>query len=119
MNTELASLPGLRAFDLTGRTAVITGGSKGLGAAMAAGLPSAGADVMIVSRHLAEAQDTADTIAQTWSHRALALSVDVTDPAQVEAMIAAGIRDLGKIDILINSAGINVRGPIEDFPVET
>ncbi len=119
MNTELASLPGLRAFDLTGRTAVITGGSKGLGAAMAAGLASAGADVMIVSRNLEEAQDTAGTIAETWKHRALARAVDVTDPAQVEAMIAAAIRDLGKIDILINSAGINVRGPIEDFPVET
>jgi NAD(P)-dependent dehydrogenase (short-subunit alcohol dehydrogenase family) len=119
MNSELASLPGLRAFDLTGRTALITGGSKGLGAAMAAGLASAGADVMIVSRHLDEAQSTATTIAQTWSHRAVAMAVDVTDPAQVEGMIAAGIRNLGKIDILINSAGINVRGPIEEFPVET
>ena len=53
--------------------ALITGGSKGLGAAMAAGLASAGADVMIVSRHLEEAQATAETIAATWRKRALAL----------------------------------------------
>ena len=119
MNSDLASLPGLRAFDLTGRTALITGGSKGLGAAMAAGLASAGAEVMLVSRHLEEGQATAATIAQTWNHRALALASDVTDPAQVETMIATAIRELGKIDILINSAGINVRGPIEEFPVET
>ncbi len=119
MNTDLASLPGLRAFDLSGRTAVITGGSKGLGAAMTAGLASAGADVMLVSRHLEEAQATAATIAETWGHRALAVAADVSDAAQVEAMIAAALRDLGQIDILINSAGINVRAPIEDFPVET
>lgn len=119
MNPDLASLPGLRAFDLTGRTAVITGGSKGLGAAMAAGLASAGADVMIVSRHAHEAQATAETLAQTWAHRAFSFTADVTDPVQVDAMIAAALRDLGKIDILINSAGINVRAPIEEFPIET
>lgn len=119
MNTDLASLPGLRAFDLTGRTALITGGSKGLGAAMAAGLASAGADVMIVSRNLDEAKATAETIAATWKHRATAMAVDVTDPAQVGNMITKTIHELGKIDILVNSAGINVRGPIEDFPVDT
>lgn len=119
MNSDLASLPGLRAFDLTGRTALVTGGSKGLGAAMAAGLASAGADVMLVSRNGDEAQATAQTIAKTWGHRAFAFAADVTEPAQVDAMIAAALRELGKIDILINSAGINVRGPIEDFPVET
>lgn len=119
MNTELASLPGLRAFDLTGRTALITGGSKGLGAAMAAGLASAGAEVMLVSRREDEARATAATIAQTWGRRAVAHGADVTDAAQVEATVAAAIRELGKIDVLINSAGINVRGPIEEFPVET
>lgn len=119
MNSDLASLPGLRAFDLTGRSALITGGSKGLGAAMAAGLASAGADVMIVSRNAAEAQTTASTIAQTWGKRAFAFSADVTEPAQVDAMISAALMELGKIDILINSAGINVRGPIEDFAIET
>lgn len=118
MNSDLASLPGLRSFDLTGRTALITGGSKGLGAAMAAGLASAGADVMLVSRHLEEAQATAATIAQAWGHRAFAFAADVTDPAQVDAMISAALLELGKIDILINSAGINVRAPIEEFPID-
>jgi len=119
MNTELASLPGLRAFDLTGRTALVTGGSKGLGAAMAAGLASAGADVMLVSRHGEEARAAAEIIARTWGRRAFAFAADVTDPRQVDAMISAALLELGAIDILINSAGINVRGPIEEFPVET
>ncbi|MEQ1860383.1 MAG: SDR family NAD(P)-dependent oxidoreductase [Chthoniobacteraceae bacterium] len=119
MNTDLAALPGLRAFDLTGRTALVTGGSKGLGAAMAAGLASAGADVMLVSRNGDETAKTAETIATTWKHRAFACAADVCEPAQVDAMIAAALREMGKIDILINSAGINVRGPIEEFPVET
>ena len=119
MNTDLPALPGLRAFDLTGRKAVITGGSKGLGAAMAAGLASAGADVFLVSRKIEEAQAKAEIIAKTWGHRALAFAADVTDPAQVDGMIAAALRELGQIDILINSAGINVRAPIEEFPIET
>lgn len=119
MPSDLAALPGLRSFDLTGRTAIITGGSKGLGAAMAAGLASAGADVMLVSRHADEGQATAETIAQTWGHRALSFAADVTDPAQIDALFAAALRDFGQIDILINSAGINVRAPIEEFPIET
>ena len=118
MNTELASLPGIRSFDLTGRTALITGGSKGLGAAMAAGLASAGADVALVSRNADEAAATAEVIARTWGHRALSLAADVTEPEEVNAMAAWALRELGQVDILINSAGINIRGPIEDFPVE-
>ncbi|MDP6034726.1 MAG: SDR family NAD(P)-dependent oxidoreductase, partial [Verrucomicrobiota bacterium] len=56
-------LPGIKQFDLTGKAAIITGGSKGLGQAMGAGLASAGADVMLVSRNLDEAQAAADQIA--------------------------------------------------------
>jgi len=58
-------LPGIKLFDLTGRTALITGGSKGLGFAMAAGLASAGADVFLVSRHLDQAQAAAASV--TWA----------------------------------------------------
>lgn len=111
-------LPGIRLFNLTGRTAVITGGSKGLGLAMAAGLASAGADVMLVSRNLEESQAAAAGIAADFGCKAIGHAADVTVPAQVDAMIAAAVHELGKVDILINSAGINIRGPINDLTPE-
>jgi len=62
-------LPGIKLFDLTGRTALITGGSKGLGYAMAAGLASAGAEVMLVSRNAAEADAAANQLARDFGRR--------------------------------------------------
>lgn len=114
MNFSPAPLPGIQQFDLTGRTALITGGSKGLGLAMAAGLASAGADVVLLSRHLDEAQSAAAKIAADHGHRALGLVADVTSTEQVEA----AVREAGKVDILINSAGINIRGSIDQLTPE-
>ena len=114
MNSN-APLPGIKLFNLMGRTALVTGGSKGLGHAMAAGLASAGADVMIVSRGADEARAAAAGIARDFGHRAFAHAADVTVPAQVDAMVAAAVHEMGKVDILLNSAGINIRGPICDL----
>ncbi|EDY18089.1 short-chain dehydrogenase/reductase SDR [Chthoniobacter flavus Ellin428] len=114
MNPSSAPLPGIKQFDLTGRTALITGGSKGLGLAMAAGLASAGADVVLLSRHLDEAQAAAARIAADFGRRATGLVADVTSAEQVEDVV----RDCGVIDILINSAGINIRGPIDQLTPE-
>ena len=111
-------LPGIKQFDLTGRVALITGGSKGLGLAMAEGLASAGADVVLVSRNEAEGRAAAEGIARDHPRRAQAISADVTRPADVEAMVQAALRAFGRIDILINSAGINIRGPIESLTPE-
>jgi NAD(P)-dependent dehydrogenase (short-subunit alcohol dehydrogenase family) len=113
--TPTAPLPGIKLFDLSQRVAVITGGSKGLGRAMAAGLASAGADVALVSRNGAEAEAAAAGIARDHGRRAIGLACDVTQPDQVEAMVSAAERALGRIDILINSAGINIRGPITEL----
>jgi NAD(P)-dependent dehydrogenase (short-subunit alcohol dehydrogenase family) len=117
MNSD-APLPGIKLFSLHGRSALISGGSKGLGYAMAAGLASAGADVMLVSRHLDEAQAAAAAVARDFGRRAFAHAADVTSPDDVDAMIEAAERQLGKIDILINSAGINIRGPIGELTLE-
>ena len=111
-------LPGIKLFDLTGRTALITGGSKGLGFAMAAGLASAGADVMLVSRQAAEAQAAAAGIARDFGRKAVGHACDVTVPEQVDAMLAAANAQLGRVDILINSAGINIRGAITELSPE-
>ena len=111
-------LPGIKLFDLTARSAIVTGGSKGLGQAMAAGLASAGADVLITSRNAEEATAAAEQIAADHGHRAIAMAADVTQPADVEAMAARAMEEFGRIDILINNAGVNIRGSIEELTFE-
>ena len=97
---------------------MITGGSKGLGAAMAAGLASAGADVVLVSRHLSEAEQVAAEIARDYGRRAIGVAADVSQAADVEALFQAAVQQFGKVDILINNAGINIRGPIDELTYE-
>jgi gluconate 5-dehydrogenase len=111
-------LPGIKQFDLTGKAAIITGGSKGLGEAMAAGLSSAGADVLITSRHEEEAATTAKHIAEDFGHKAIGIKADVTVPDEVDAMVNRAITEFGKIDILINNAGVNIRGAIDELSYE-
>ena len=111
-------LPGIKLFDLTGRAAIITGGSKGLGSAMAEGLASAGANVLLTSRHAEEAAETAAQIEAYYGTRAIGIAADVTDPEQVAAMTERAISEFGRIDILINNAGINIRGPIDELSLE-
>ena len=111
-------LPGIQQFQLGGRSAIITGGSRGLGEAIAAGLASAGAEVMLVSRKAEEAVRTASRIAKNHGTRALGFQADITSLPQVQSMAETALREFGKIDILINCAGINIRGPIEDLSLD-
>ena len=82
---------------------------------MAAGLASAGAQVMLVSRQGDAAQAAAEAIAQHYGTTALGFAADVTNPQAVEAAVAAALAEWNKVDILINSAGINIRGPIDEL----
>lgn len=109
------SLPGIKQFDLIGRVAIITGGSKGLGLAMAAGLASAGARLMLVNRNADEGKQAADELSRDFGVETVSFPADVTDPAQAEAMVRAALDAFGQIDILINSAGINIRGAIDEL----
>ena len=111
-------LPGIKQFDLTGRAAIVTGGSKGLGQAMSAGLASAGADVLLVSRNLGEAEAAASGIAADHGHRAVGFEADVTKETEVDAMIAKALDEFNRIDILINNAGVNIRGAIDEVSYE-
>jgi NAD(P)-dependent dehydrogenase (short-subunit alcohol dehydrogenase family) len=106
---------GLEVFKLDGRVALITGGNRGLGFVMARALAEAGADVVVTSRQQEKAENSAASIAQATGRRALGLTVDVTDAAQVEKMVQTVVNEFGHIDILINNAGINIRKPIEEF----
>lgn len=114
----LGMLPGIKQFELTGKSAVITGGSKGLGAAMAAGLASAGADVLVTSRHEEEAVASAEEIANDFGHKAVGMQADVANADEVQTMVDRAMSEFGKIDILINNAGINIRGPIDELTYE-
>jgi len=98
-------------FRLDGRVALITGGSKGLGEAMAEALADAGADLMLVSRHEDEARAVAERIAAQSGRRVQALAADMADSAQIERMVRDTMGAFGQIDILINNAGINIRKP--------
>src|SRR5215211_429352 len=98
-------------FRLDGRVALITGGSGGLGAVFARALAGAGADVALLGRRVEAAQAVADTIAEETGQRALAVSADVTAPEQVRAAVERVRQELGRLDILINSAGVNIRKP--------
>lgn len=111
--------PGIKLFDLTGRVAIVTGGSKGLGEAIAAGLASAGARLLIVARDGHTAEETARRIAADYDHEAIGMAVDVCDPEAVNAMTERAIQEFGQIDILVNNAGINLRGPIDELADDT
>ncbi len=118
MSNPTSSLPGIKLFDISDRVAIITGGSKGLGLAMAEGLASAGAHVMLVSRNAEEGKASADKIAETYGVKAISFSGDVTDLPAMEQMAKNTFDCLGRIDILINSAGINIRGAIDELTPE-
>jgi len=89
-------LPGIRQFDLTGQVAIVTGGSKGLGAAMAAGLASAGASVGLAGRDGNLAAQVADEIASAWNGTASGVAADVTQPADVRSLVKETIKEFGR-----------------------
>ncbi|TDQ13536.1 gluconate 5-dehydrogenase [Algoriphagus boseongensis] len=115
---DFNQLPGISIFSLKGKSAIITGGTKGLGLAMAAGLASAGANVMLVSRNAAEGEESAKEISSRYGVKALTFSADVSDKSQMETMAKTAKQEFGGIDILINSAGINIRGAIDELSEE-
>jgi len=113
-NTKIM-LPGIKLFDLSNRVAIVTGGSKGLGAAMAEGLASAGANLVLVSRHLDELEVVAERIRGDFGVNVMCRRADVTLQTEMEQIAADTVENFGRIDILINNAGINIRGAIEDL----
>jgi gluconate 5-dehydrogenase len=108
----------LKLFDLTGRRALVTGSSQGIGLAIAGGLASAGASVVLNGRNRARLEEAAASLRAAGA-RVEAAAFDVTDSAAVEAAVARIEAELGPIDILCNNAGVNLRGMLEEMPDET
>jgi 2-deoxy-D-gluconate 3-dehydrogenase len=107
----------LDAFSLAGRTALVTGASRGLGRALAIGLAEAGADVACASSRPDGAKATADCI-RSMGRDAWTFHADLADRVAVEAMAAEVERQLPSLDILVNNAGDIARHPADTFPLE-
>ncbi|MBL8697983.1 MAG: glucose 1-dehydrogenase [Alphaproteobacteria bacterium] len=103
-------------FNLTGRVAIVTGGNGGIGLGMARGLASHGATIVVAARKAEKSEAAAKELAGLGA-KATVFAVDVKDEGQVKAMIADTVKRHGRLDILINNAGINVRKPPHEINV--
>lgn len=104
-------------FELTDRTALVTGGGRGIGRHIAIGLAEAGARVFVASRRLDACTEVAEAI-QADGGRATALRADIADPASVDALVEAVLDDTPRLDILVNNAGMAWAAPTLDYPLE-
>ncbi len=107
----------LEKFNLKGKVAIVTGASSGLGKGMALALSEAGADLVIVSRRLHLLQEVAKLINKK-DQKCFCFSADVSKKEQVEHTVEEAVKIFGKIDILVNTAGINRRNLVENFSEE-
>lgn len=105
-------------FDLHERVAIVTGCSTGLGVQMARALANQGCKIVPIARRLEKLQEVAASITQDFGVETLPLRCDITDTAQVEAMVDAVMKHFGRIDILINNAGTGAVAPAEDITDE-
>jgi gluconate 5-dehydrogenase len=105
-------------FKLDGRVALIIGGNRGLGLSMGRALAEAGADICIAARDSAESAKAVKEIESNYHTACMACVCDVTNEQSVKDAVATAVERFGKIDILINSAGINIRGAIENLALE-
>ena len=106
---------GYKPLDLDGKVAVVVGGSSGIGRTMALGLAQGGADVVSSARRVELVNSLADEI-EALGKKTLRITCDVADRASLEKLLAACIEKFGKVDILVNAAGITKRAPTLDYP---
>lgn len=101
-------------FDLSGKVAIVTGTSRGLGQYFGRALAGAGADLVITSRDMLRLNEFREEI-RSLGRKALPVKLDVLNQADIENMVRAAIAEYGRIDILVNNAGLNIRRPAADF----
>src|SRR6202041_3151263 len=106
---------GYKALDLDGKVAVVVGGSSGIGKTIAVGLAQAGADVVASARRMELVQALAGEI-EALGRKSLRVTCDVADRESLEKLLQASLAAFGKVDILVNAAGITKRAPTLDFP---
>jgi 3-oxoacyl-[acyl-carrier protein] reductase len=106
-------------IDLTGRSAIVTGGSEGLGKAIAARLVLSGAKVAILARRQDVLEEAVRNIARTTSGMIVGEVCDITDPSRLREAVATVVSKIGPVDILVNNAGSSSRSPFADLSRET
>lgn len=106
-------------WDLTGKVALVTGGSKGIGKAIARELALAGADIIISSRNQAELDAALAEILEDASGRGETIVADMTQRSDVERLGAAALERMGRVDVLVNNAGFNFPERLDEFTLET
>lgn len=104
-------------FKLEGKTAIVTGGGRGLGAQIAKGFAEAGANVVVCSRKLETCEEMSEEIKQLGVD-SLALKCDVTNPEDVNRVVEKTVEKFGTIDILVNNSGATWAAPVEEMPLE-
>ena len=104
-------------FDLTGKVAIVTGTSRGLGQYFGRALAGAGADLVITSRNIDALQNFKAEV-EDLGRRAVPVKLDVLSKPDIDAMVETALEAYGKIDILVNNAGVNIRNPAVDVPWE-
>ena len=102
-------------FDLTGRVAIVTGASGGLGVQMAKALASQGCNIVVMARRQQQIDEVAAQIAGEFGVETLAIRCDITDTENVDAAVAQVVEHFGRIDVLINNAGTGAVAPAEDI----
>jgi gluconate 5-dehydrogenase len=111
------STPVLKLFDLSGKTALVTGGSRGLGLQMAEALGEAGARILLTSRKAADLEESAAHL-QDKGIDARWIAADASQPAEIARVADDAMQRLGQVDILVNNAGATWGAPMEDYPLE-
>ncbi|MHC4534529.1 MAG: SDR family NAD(P)-dependent oxidoreductase [Planctomycetota bacterium] len=104
-------------FNLSGKVAIVTGASRGLGQYFSRALAKAGADLVITSRDLSRLTEFKKEI-ESLGRKVLAVQLDVLSQSDIDNMVQATIKEYGKIDILVNNAGLNIRNPSTEFSPE-
>jgi NAD(P)-dependent dehydrogenase (short-subunit alcohol dehydrogenase family) len=106
-----------RLFDLTGKVAIVIGGSGGIGKVLAAGLADSGADIVVASRSLDKLEPVAAKI-RAMNRQSMAISVDIAQQTSVNNLVDQVLNKFSHIDILVNAAGLALRGAPENMPLE-
>ncbi len=105
-------------FSMNGKVSVVTGGAQGLGKAMAQALASAGSNIVIAEINTQLGEETAKEIAKEYGVQAVAMACDVTKPEDCNALIQKTVERFGKLDVMVNNAGITKHIPAEDVSPE-
>ncbi len=105
-------------FSLAGKNAMVIGGAGGIGQAIAQGLAEAGARVAIASRNVRSLQRAVKEIDESAGQRIAYYVVDAADEESIKSLVAESVKDLGRVDILVNAQGINQKFNAEDFPMD-